>query len=460
VIATTEILRPWLEEFEVFHRRAGGPEWLRELRAEAFASFSKLGFPTTKDEDWRFTSVRGIANTAFHLAPELPAKLPGEGLPQSPPGIGAALIFVNGQLVPPPGGREPLPAGVVVKGLKEALGGPEGGELERHLGRYEPVDGDAFTALNTAFLRQGAYVRVPRGTVVERPVYLLYVSTPAGVAQMTHPRNLILIEEGAQATVVEDYLTLGEWPAEGISSFTNAVTELVAGENATVAHFLVKREGDGAAHVSTLRIEQQRSANVAAHAVLLGGALVRNNVHPVLAGEGGECLINGFFLGQGSQHLDNYMKVEHRAAHGQSRQFYSGILDGEARGVFHGRIIVHPDAQKTDAKQTNRNLLLSDATQMDTKPQLEIYADDVKCTHGATIGQMDETALFYLRSRGVPEAEARALLLYAFAHENLERMKPAVVRDWLAELITRHLPAAAAQPPGKGAAERSGPEAG
>ena len=205
----------------------------------------------------------------------------------------------------------------------------------------------------------------------------------------------------------------------------------------------MEREDRQAYNISTLRIQQDRNANVASHSVLVGGALVRNNVHPVLAGEGGECLINGLFMGAGKQHMDNYMKVEHQAAHCSSRQFYNGILDEQARGVFHGRIIVHKGAQKTDAKQTNRNLLLSDEAQIDTKPQLEIYADDVKCTHGATIGQIEENALFYLRSRGLPESEARRLLLFAFANESLDRMRAGRVKDWLRQNIPNWLPGSA-----------------
>ncbi len=249
---------------------------------------------------------------------------------------------------------------------------------------------------------------------------------------MSHPRNLIVAEEDSQATIVEDYVSL-----DGGAAFSNTVTELVAGEHTVLSHYMIERENAQAFNISTLRIQQGRSANVASHSVLLGGALVRNNVHPVLAGEGGECLINGLFIGNGRQHLDNYMLVEHASPHCGSRQFYNGILDGHAHGVFHGRIIVHKDAQKTDAKQTNRNLLLSDDAQIDTKPQLEIYADDVKCTHGATIGQIEEDALFYLRSRGIDEVSARKLLLFAFASECLDRMKPGPVRRHVEELINQ-----------------------
>ena len=251
---------------------------------------------------------------------------------------------------------------------------------------------------------------------------------------MIHPRNLIIVEDEGQATIIEEYVSLGT----GIV-FCNSATELIAGENATVAHYMMEREHTEAFNVSTLRIQQGRSANVASHSILLGGGLVRNNVHPVLAGEGGECLINGLFVGNGRQHLDNYMHVEHASPHCSSRQFYNGILDGHAHGVFHGRIVVHKDAQKTDARQTNNNLLLSEESLINTKPQLEILADDVKCIHGATIGQLDEEALFYLRTRGIGDAAARSLLTYAFASEIIGRIRIQPIQCRLDLLLSRSL---------------------
>ncbi|MBI4391920.1 MAG: Fe-S cluster assembly protein SufD, partial [candidate division NC10 bacterium] len=344
------------------------------------------------------------------------------------------LVFVNGRYVPGLSAPGSLPAGVKVGSLAEALRADRG-LLEPHLTRYADYHHDAFSALNTAFLADGAFVRIPRGRVLEAPIHLLYVSTGAKVPLVTHPRNLLVADEDSQATIVEDYVSLGEGVA-----FSNVVTELVVGESAVVSHYLIEREGRQAFNVSTLRSQQGRSSSVASHTVLLGGALVRNNVHPVLAGEGGDCLVNGLYLATGRQHMDNYMKVEHMGPHCGSRQFYHGILDGQSRGVFHGRIIVHKGAQKTDAKQTNRNLLLSEQAQIDTKPQLEIYADDVKCTHGATIGQINPEAIFYLRSRGIAEAAARALLLFAFAGESLQRMKVEPIREHLERLVRRWLP--------------------
>jgi Fe-S cluster assembly protein SufD len=433
-VRAVERLENWLEAYTEAERHAPGRalSWLQALREDAFARFCETGFPTTKDEDWRFTNVSGIAKTEFRAAGETKAALV-DAADWRAEGAAAQLIFVNGRCV----ARHAvagLPKGVTVAGLREQIERhPE--TLEKHLGRYADTRRDAFVALNTAFLGDGAYVHVPRGVVVEGPIVLLYISTAEDTATMTQPRNLIVAEDGSQVAVVEDYVTAG---GESVV-FSNAVTELVAGNNAHAEHFLIEREHVKAYNVSTLRIQQGRSANVTSHSVLLGGGLVRNNVHPVLAGEGGECLINGLFLGKGRQHLDNYMHVEHAAPHCSSRQFYNGILDGHAHGVFHGRIVVHKDAQKTDAKQTNRNLLLNDDAQIDTKPQLEIYADDVKCTHGATIGQIEENALFYLRSRGISEAEARRLLLLAFAEECLDRMHEGAARKHVERLIREYL---------------------
>ena len=435
--AVTQDTDQYRERFARFDQAAAaqGQGWLRPTRQAAFARFAELGFPTTHDEDWRFTSVAPIAKTAFVPAPDGPVDLPRRALePFRLPGAeGGLLVFVNGRYAPALSAPDGLPGGVKVRSLAQALTA-ERDLVEPHLARYAEVHHEAFSALNTAFMEDGGVVSIPRGTVLEAPVHLLYVSIPTAAPLITHPRNLIVAEEDSQATIVEDYVSVGN----GVS-FSNAVTELVVGQNGVLSHYLIERESRQAFNVSTLRMQQGRSSNVTSHSVLLGGALVRNNIHPVLAGEGGECLINGLFMATGRQHMDNYMKVEHVGPHCDSRQFYHGILDGRSRGVFHGRIVVHKGAQKTDAKQTNRNLLLSEEAQVDTKPQLEIYADDVKCTHGATIGQIDEDAIFYLRSRGIAQDAAKALLLFAFAGQALDRMKAEPIRRYLEGLVTRWL---------------------
>jgi Fe-S cluster assembly protein SufD len=435
--AATERFRNYADAFHVLDGQHKSVAWLRALRERGFARFCEVGFPTTRNEDWRFTNVTAIAQTPFQLARDArqAGAVYGDVLDSCRiPGAACQLVFVNGRFAADLSELGSLPEGVRVGSLAQVIA-RNGASLEPHLGHYLNIERDAFAALNTAFMEDGAYVYLPRRTVIEAPIYLLFISVPTQHPEMTNPRNLIVAEDATEASIVEDYVSLGS----GVS-FSNAVTELVAGEDAVISHYLIEREDRQAFNISTLRTQQARSSNVSSHSVLLGGGLVRNNVHPVLGGEGGECLINGLFIGNSSQHMDNYMLVEHASPHCSSRQFYNGILDGHSHGVFHGRIIVHKDAQKTDAKQTNRNLLLSDDAQIDTKPQLEIYADDVKCTHGATIGQVDENALFYLRSRGIDEASARALLLLAFANECLDRMKCKPVRDYLQDLIQGWLP--------------------
>ena len=379
-------------------------------------------------------TLSAIAQTPFRLARNGRFRLSQKELePYRVAGAARQLVFVNGCFARELSLLGKLPDGVKVTSLAAEISS-NAGAIEAHFGRYLDIRRDAFSALNTAFVEDGAFVHIPRGTLVGEPICLLFVSTGDDAPSMSHPRNLIVAEEDSQATFVEDYVSL-----DAGAVFCNTVTELVAGDHTVLSHYMIEREHKRAFNISTLRIQQGRSANIVSHSVLLGGALVRNNVHPVLAGEGGECLVNGLFIGNSDQHLDNYMLVEHASPRCGSRQFYNGILDGHAHGVFHGRIIVHKDAQKTDAKQTNRNLLLSDDAQIDTKPQLEIYADDVKCTHGATIGQIEGDALFYLRSRGIDEVSARKLLLFAFASECLDRMKQGPVRKHVEGLINRCL---------------------
>jgi Fe-S cluster assembly protein SufD len=441
MVVTDDKLGSYFEAWNGLRARTAErePVWLRQLREDSWTRFSAKGFPTTHDEDWRFTNLAAMARTPFQRAAQGDAAVSAHEIEACRvAGVACRLVFVNGHFAPGLSEVENLPAGLEVCALAQALNGEAHGRasegIEQHLGRYADVRRDVFAALNTALWEDGAYIHVRRGAAIEHPVHLLYVSAGAGNEIMTHPRTLFVAEEASQAAVIEDYVSIG-----GEAAFSNAVTELTAGQDAVISHFLVERENLASYNVSTLRIEQARGTNVSSHSLLLGGGLVRNNVHPVLGGEGAECLINGLFVGAGRQHMDNYMLVEHARPLGSSRQFYNGILDGHARGVFHGRIVVHKDAQKTDAKQTNRNLLLSDNARIDTKPQLEIHADDVKCTHGATIGQIEEEQLFYLRSRGFTEAAARNMLLYAFAAECLDRMKEPAARDFVAKLIADRL---------------------
>jgi len=415
-------------------QRAGtpGPDWLRALRQRAAAQFGEHGLPTTKHEEWRFTNIRPITQTPFVPAEEAPASVSCGDVAryQFEEFDASLLVFVNGQY------EDKLsdpPTGVTVCPLSEAIASHED-ILRPQLERIAGKDNDGFARLNTAAMEDGVFIHVKKGQAVQHPIRLLHIASP-GKPFMSHPRNVIVAEQGADVTVIERYVTLGEG-----AYFTNAVTQIEAGDNAHVAHYLLEQESNQAFNVNTLHIHQGRDTRVESHSVLLGGALVRNNIWPVLDGENGDCLINGLYIGHGSQHLDNFMHVEHAKPNCESRQFYKGILDDKSHGVFRGRIVVHQEAQQTDAKQTNANLLLSDSAEIDTKPQLEIYADDVKCTHGATIGQINEDAIFYLRSRGIHKDDARAMMVFAFAGESLDRMSVAPIREALTRELVRQLP--------------------
>ena len=404
--ALAEQTGAWLTSFT---NQLPAPEWLRPLREAGFQRFAEMGFPTTHDEDWRFTNVARIARATFE---------PGRrGVVQAQPAEGIRLIFMNGHRISRP---ESLPKGLHVGGFAD-----EPAAVQQHLGKYASFDRQAFVALNTAFLQDGALVRVERGAVIEEPVEILYMTTAVREAVAVHPRTLILVGGGSQCTIVERYRGVGE-----AAYFTNAVTEIVAGDGAVVDHYKVQQETAAAYHVATTQASLGRSANFSTTSISLGGALVRNDVNAVLS-EGTEATLNGLYLVNGSQHVDNHTVIDHAKPHGTSHELYKGILDGKASAVFNGRILVRKDAQKTDSKQTNKNLVLSDEAVIDTKPELQIFADDVRCTHGATIGQLDAESLFYLQSRGIGKEDARNLLTYAFAQDIVDRIKVKSLRDSL-----------------------------
>jgi Fe-S cluster assembly protein SufD len=344
------------------------------------------------------------------------------------------LVFVNGHYVPGlSSASEPQPPGVIVGSLAAALAA-DSKLAKHHLARYPEGEDNAFTALNAAFFQDGGLVYVPAGQRLEKPVHLLCISTSKEAGATSHPRNLIIAEKASQATVLETYVSI----VEG-SYFTNAVTELILGEGAAVEHVKFQDESRSAYHVAAINAQLGRNCNLVSHSISTGARLSRNNIRTALAGERVECILNGLYLTQGDQLADHHMVVEHAQPHCNSHEYYNGILDGRSKGVFHGRILVRQAAQKTDAKQTNKNLLLSDDATVDTKPQLEIYADDVKCTHGATIGQLNEESIFYLRARGLGAETARRMLIHAFAGEIIERIRHAPAREELDKLVWERL---------------------
>jgi Fe-S cluster assembly protein SufD len=427
------------KSFEKVMQRAEQPVWLVPLREAGMSRFKEQGFPTLKDEDWRFTSVAPIAKLSLRPVLQRPS-----GDAPAPTLNGAAfgglpgnrLVFVDGHFSPQLSSRSPLPGGVKVMSLAAAMA-EEPALVEASLGRYAKTEHNAFAALNQAFFQDGAFIFVPRDVAVPEPVRLVYIASAGQSGGASHPRNLVVIEARGKATVIESYVSAGP-----TCCLTNAVTEVVAGERAWLELVKVQDESLESFHMATIQGHFGGASKVRIHSFALGARLSRNNIRVNLAGEGLECILNGLYVTKGEQLADHHMIVEHAQPHCASHEYFNGILDDKSRGVFHGRIFVHQVAQKTDAKQTNKNLLISDEATANTKPQLEIYADDVKCTHGATVGQLNHEAVFYLRSRGIGADTARRMLIHAFAGEIIERVQCGAAREELDRMIWDRLEAA------------------
>jgi Fe-S cluster assembly protein SufD len=431
----TELL---VQTFSRLEAAAPQPKWLAPLRKAGIASFAEAGFPTLRDEDWRFTNVAPIANLPFTLARE--AVVNGAETRLIDESVfaglsGQRLVFVNGFFSAKLSRVQPVAGGVRIESLAAALA-RDSALIEKHLGHYAHTAKNAFAALNQAFFTDGAFIFVPQGVEVAEPVQLIYISSAKQNGETILPRNLVIAGANSRLTVVESYLSTGN-----AGYFTNAVTEILAGDNAAVEHIKLQDEAPDAFHIATIAGEFGRASNVTVHSFALGAKLSRTNIRAKLAGEGLECILNGLYLTKDEQLADHHMIVEHAQPHCASHEYFNGILDDKSKGVFHGRIYVHPVAQKTDAKQTNKNLLLSDDATADTKPQLEIYADDVKCTHGATIGQLNDESIFYLRSRGLGAASARQMLIHAFAGEIIERIQCGPAREVIDRLVWNRLEA-------------------
>lgn len=417
----------YLADLARFEKENAASPALTRLREDAAARFQEVGFPDAKDEEWRFTNLAPLTRIPFKLAGRAPEAKNAPELRQTLARIGSdpRLVFVNGHYLPELSRSD---AGTL--GSLADLSRRHPDWIEPFLGRHASFEKHPFVALNTAFLNDGVFLRVPKSQILERPIHVVYFSTAVGEPTVSHPRTLIVAEPGSQATVVESYLG----PQDDIY-FTNAVTEIIVAENAVLDHYKVQRESSKAFHIATLQVHMSRASKFSSHSIALGGSLVRNEANAVLAGEGCECTFNGLVLAADRQLIDNHTRIDHAKPHCASHEMYKHVLDGQARGVFNGKIFVHADAQKTDAKQTNQTLLLSEDAVMDTKPQLEIFADDVKCTHGATVGQVQEEAIFYLRSRGIGREAARKLLTFAFANDIVARIKVRPVQAQLEEIL-------------------------
>jgi len=431
----TELIKQegsYLEAFRELHssQPKSGTDWLERLRGSAMERFSELGFPSVKEEEWKYTNVAPIARMQLHpQAASTSLELSDFELPETRE---SQLVFVNGKLQAEESSVAALGDAVIAVDLSEAIRGDHAETVRQHLARSADYVSNGFTALNTAFISGGAFIHIPRNTAVNTPIHLLFVSD--GTESVSFPRVLIVAEENSSATIIESYLSAGE-----SQYFTNAVVEVQLKDGAKLEHYKVQREGLEAFHVATTVAELGASASYDATTLNFGGKLSRHDVRVTMDHEGAECWVDGLYLVTGNQHTDTHSVIDHRKPHCTSHQLYKGILDGKSRAVFNGKVFVRHDAQKTDAMQTNKNLLLSNEARVDTKPQLEILADDVKCAHGAAVGQIDEDELFYLETRGIHPDLARNLLTYGFAEEVIGKIKIDSIRQQLDEAVLNRL---------------------
>ncbi|HKC63239.1 MAG TPA: Fe-S cluster assembly protein SufD [Pyrinomonadaceae bacterium] len=429
--------------FDALQKRAsvdGEPSWLQRLRENAFTRFEELGFPTTDQEEWKYTNVAPLAKAKFEVAFEDAkdsiemdsAHLQSFAYAEA---RRSRLVFINGNYSPELSCVEALPEGVVAMNMSDALKDVKCAEILRdQLARSANYNENAFTALNTAFLSSGAFLFIPKGVSVDAPVHLLFIANVKGNPVASFPRILIIAEQGSAATMIESYAS-----AHDEAYFTNAVVEIKLKDGARLNYYKVQRENNRAFHIATTDAELGRNSSFNSTSVTLGALVSRHNISVNLDNEGAECWVDGLYIVGSGQHTDTHSLIDHRKPHCTSHQLYKGILDGKSRAVFNGKVFVHRDAQQTDAMQTNKNLLLSKEARVDTKPQLEIFADDVKCAHGATVGQLEEEELFYLASRGLHPDIARNLLTYGFAEEVIEKIKVESIKAELDEAVLNRL---------------------
>jgi len=427
-----EIKNWYLSNFELFENSLNGESTtaIHQLRKEALKNFSELSFPTTKDEEWKYTSISPLLEYNFKpsfeksvLQKEQVSKFLFDELEHS------LLVFVNGRYSKEFSVIKDLPEGVEVDSIASAIK-KDSPVVRKHFGKYADYKVHIFTALSTAFVRDGAFVYVPDNKIIKDPIHILFISSSKNEKILTQPRNLFVVGKNSQVTIIEHYVTIDE----GIY-FTNTVTEIIADENAIVDHIKFQEESKKAFHIAQMAVAQERTSNFASHFVSLGAELSRNEFNTRFNDEGGESTLNGLFITDGSQHFDVHTLIDHAKPYCNSHEHYKGILDGKSRGVFNGKVIVRKDAQKTNAFQENNNIILSKEALINTKPQLEIFADDVKCSHGATIGQLDNEAKFYLKSRGIGDETARAILIHAFASDVIKSVKVKPVRHYIEKIL-------------------------
>lgn len=417
------------EFIKIQHQLAGHHlPWLKQLRENALATFMKQGFPTLRDEEWKYTNIAPITKKIFKLAQKPINEILSAATIS--PFINAdldcyRLVFIDGYFIEKFSSLAGLSSDITLMSMSDACE-KHSSILQTHLNQPTNNSIMGFNNFNTVFFHDGAYIHLSPNSIGDKPIELLFIATAQQEAYTMPLRNLIVAGQNSQAKIIESYVSL-----DHNNHFTNSITELVIEEKAIVEHYKCLQENTRAFHIGTLQVKQQAHSHFTSHSFALGGALVRSDINVSLDAEHAECELNGLYVLNDQQHVDHHTLIDHAKSHGTSREYYKGIIADRGRAVFNGKVYVHPNAQKTNATQNNKNLLLSENAEIDTKPQLEIYADDVQCTHGATVGQLDNDALFYLRARGIDETEARNALIYAFAREMLERVSIKSLRTQL-----------------------------
>lgn len=416
----------YLDEYKRVEKKLTGNDlpWLKQIREAGLEKFATQGFPTFHDEDWKYTNVTPITKRNFNFSTKTETTLNPEPLKQINLDC-YRLTFVNGHFAEGLSQISDLPAGTIITNLATAIK-EHPKAIKKYLGKTTNNSTDSFIALNTSFINDGACILLPRDTILNKPIELRFINTTTQELYFAPIRNLIVAEENSQVIIIENYFSLNE-----SIGFTNVVTELVLNQQAHAEHYKLLQENEHTFHISTLQVHQKSKSCFTSNSFACGGTLVRSDTNVALTDEYAECTLNGLYLVHSHQHIDHHTFIDHAKPHGISRESYKGVIAEKGRAVFNGKVLVQQGAFKTDAQQANKNLLLSADAEIDTKPQLEIYADDVKCAHGATVGQLDETSLFYLQSRGIPKDEAHKILIYAFAREIIERIPLQPIREVL-----------------------------
>jgi Fe-S cluster assembly protein SufD len=429
-----EIKSWYLKNFEQFENSLNGDRLssISNLRKEALSKFSELDFPTTKDEEWKYTSIAPLLQHNFKpnfekrsITKEQVNKFTFENLEPN------VAVVVNGLYYSELSTLNGIPEGATVGSIAKAISS-NSLLVEKHFGKYAELGTHIFTSLSTAFTKDGVFIHVPEGKIVEQPIHILFITVPRNEKLLVQPRNLFIADKNSQVTIIEHFVNINS----GVY-FTNTVTEAVVGENAVVDHIKLQEESKDSFHIGRTEVDQERTSNFTSHSISFGASLSRNDFSARFNDEGGECTLNGLFLTEDNQLFDTHTMIDHAKPNCSSHEHYKGILDDTSRGVFNGKVMVRKDAQKTNAFQENNNIILSREALVNTKPQLEIFADDVKCSHGATIGQLDKDAMFYLKTRGIGNETARAILIHAFASDVIRSVKVKPVRNYIEEILTK-----------------------